>query len=100
APGAWVRATGYHERMAGDLDAATLDLIAPRRRLRVQHQTGALWVLNSAALTAVDAEHGPASVERGADGRPTGRIWRGDAWLRERLGAEPPPLAPVGSQFA
>jgi predicted amidohydrolase YtcJ len=98
--GAWVRATGYHERMAGELSAATLDAIAPRHRLRVQHQTGALWVLNSAALAAVCGADDPTSVERGADGRRTGRIWRGDAWLRTRIGAEPPPLAPIGRQLA
>jgi predicted amidohydrolase YtcJ len=100
APGAWVRATGYHERIAGELDAAALDALAPRHRLRVQHQTGALWVLNSAALAAVGAAAGPDCVERGADGRPTGRIWRGDGWLRTRIGAEPPALAPVGRQLA
>ncbi len=98
--GAWVRATGYHERMAGELDAAALDALAPRHLLRVQHQTGALWVLNSAALAAVRADDGPACVERDAGGRPTGRIWRGDAWLRGRIGAEPPPLAPIGRQLA
>lgn len=98
--GAWVRATGYHERLAGELDAAALDALAPRHPLRVQHQTGALWVLNSAALAAVGAGAGPACVERAADGRPTGRIWRGDAWLRERIGAAPPPLGPIGRQLA
>ena len=86
--------------MAGELDAAALDALAPRNPLRVQHQTGALWVLNSAALAAVGANDGPDCVERGADGRPTGRIWRGDAWLRTRIGAEPPLLAPVGRQLA
>jgi predicted amidohydrolase YtcJ len=98
--GTWVRATGHHERMAGELDAAALDALAPRHLLRMQHQTGALWVLNSAALAAVGADGGPACVERGADGRPTGRIWRGDAWLRAQIGAEPPPLAPIGRQLA
>jgi predicted amidohydrolase YtcJ len=98
--GAWVRATGYHERTGGELDAAALDSLAPRHPLRVQHQTGALWVLNSAALAAVGADNGPACVERGMDGRPTGRIWRGDAWLRQRIGAELPPLAPIGHQLA
>ena len=98
--GAWVRAIGYHERMAGELDAAALDALAPRHPLRVQHQTGALWVLNTAALAAVNAADGPACVERGADARLTGRIWRGDPWLRERIGAEAPPLAPVGRQLA
>jgi predicted amidohydrolase YtcJ len=57
-------------------------------------------VLNSAALAAVGATDGPACVERGADGRPSGRIWRGDAWLRGRIGAPPPSLAPIGRQLA
>jgi predicted amidohydrolase YtcJ len=98
--GAWVRVTGYHERMAGDLSREALDQIAPRHRLRVQHQTGSLWVLNSLALAAVAGDDAPPSLERGPDGAPTGRIWRGDAWLRTRIGAEPPPLAPLGRQLA
>jgi predicted amidohydrolase YtcJ len=86
--------------MAGALDAAALDPLAPRHPLRLQHQTGALWVLNSAALAAVGAADGPDCVERGADGRPTGRVWRGDAWLRAQIGPKPPPLAPIGGQLA
>jgi len=99
-PGSWVRATGYHERMAGELSRQELDALAPHFPLRIQHQTGALWMLNSQALALVAADDGPPCVERGADGGPTGRIWRGDAWLRERLGAEPPPLRPIGAQLA
>jgi predicted amidohydrolase YtcJ len=99
-PGGWVRILGYHEAMAGDLDRRDLDALAPAHRLRMQHQTGALLVLNSLALDSIDAEAGPASVERDQDGRPTGRIWRGDAWLRARVGAEPPALAPIGRQLA
>ncbi|HEX3916715.1 MAG TPA: amidohydrolase family protein [Caulobacteraceae bacterium] len=98
--GAWLRATGYHERMAGELTRLELDALAPRHKLRLQHQTGSLWMLNSAALAAIGAEAGPPSVERGADGAPTGRIWRGDGWMREQLGPEPPPLAPIGRQLA
>jgi predicted amidohydrolase YtcJ len=102
APGAggWVRAIGYHERLAGALTRERLDALAPMAPVRVQHQTGSLWVLNSAALATVGAEDGPDAVERGADGRPTGRIWRGDAWLRSRLGDQPPPLAPIGALLA
>jgi len=98
--GAWLRATGYHERMAGDLDRDVLDRLAPLHRLRVQHQTGSLWVLNSAALEEATARGAPAEAERDAQGRLTGRIWRGDAWLREQLGAEPPELAPLGRALA
>jgi predicted amidohydrolase YtcJ len=97
-PGAWLRATGYHERIAGDLDRDVLDRLAPDHPVRVQHQTGSLWILNSAALAAVGAD-AAAEVERDAAGRPTGRIWRGDAWLRERLGAEAPEFAPLGRRL-
>lgn len=98
--GAWVRALGYHETMAGDLNRDDLDRLAPNHRLRVQHQTGSLWILNSLALETVAGADLPPGVERGPDGRPTGRIWREDAWLRARIGAEPPPLAPIGRRLA
>ena len=81
--GAWLRATGYHERMAGELDRDLLDRLAPAHPVRVQHQTGSLWVLNSLALATLGAHLPgadlPGEVERDANRRPTGRIWRGDA---------------------
>jgi predicted amidohydrolase YtcJ len=100
AAGAWVRAVGYHDRTAGLLSRDDLDQIAPDHALRVQHQTGSLWILNSLALDRVLTGDIPPFVERDAAGRPTGRIWRGDAWLRARIGAEPPPLAPAGRRLA
>lgn len=99
-PGAWLRATGYHERIAGDLDRSDLDRLAPDHPLRVQHQTGSLWVLNSRALAILDPTDAASAVERDGAGRPTGRVWRGDAWLRARLPAEPPDLAPLGRRLA
>lgn len=100
-PGAWLRATGYHERLAGDLGRAELDALAPRHPLRVQHQTGALWRLNTAALAALGPlDDAPPGVERDPRGQPTGRLWRADAWLRERLPPSPPPLAPMGARLA
>ena len=87
--GAWVRAVGYHESMAGELTRAELDALAPAHPLRVQHQTGSLWMLNGRALERLGDDGGP-QLERDAAGRPTGRIWRGDAWLRARIGDEPP----------
>jgi predicted amidohydrolase YtcJ len=101
APGAWLRATGYHEGVAGVLGAAELDRWAPGCALRVQHRSGALWMLNSLALERVlGPEPPPPCVELDAAGQPTGRIWRGDAWLRTRIAAAPPPLAPIGRAFA
>jgi predicted amidohydrolase YtcJ len=96
-PGAWVRATGYHEAIAGMIDRDSLDAVTTRNPLRVQDRTGALWVLNSPGLVLVAAGETPDCVERDAADRPTGRIWRGDAWLQTRIGASPPPLAPLGA---
>jgi len=93
--GAWLRITGYHERIAGELTRERLDQLAPAHRLRVQHQTGALWVLNSLALASVCGDDAPDFVEGGS-----GRIWRQDAWLRTRIREEPPPLGVVGRELA
>jgi len=99
-PGEGLRVLDYDEGMAGELDRWTLDAVLVDRPLRVQHRTGALWVLNSAAVErALGGEPAPACVERHADGDPTGRIWRGDGWLRARPG-EPPSLAAVGAELA
>ncbi len=82
--GGWIRAVGYHDRVAGPLDRAGLDALRAGVPVRVQHGTGELWVLNGAAIaaTGLDDVHAPG-VERDAQGRVTGRIWRMDAWLRE-----------------
>jgi predicted amidohydrolase YtcJ len=100
APGTWVRAIGYDERVAGLPDRAILDHWLPDRPLRVQDRTGGYWLLNSAGVTLLGEAPFPACVEIGADERPNGRIWRGDAWLRERIGAAPPSLAALGEKFA
>ena len=100
-PGAWLRGTGYHERVAGDLDARALDRLLPDRPVRVQHRSGALWMLNSLALQAVAAvlDDSP-DVERDEHGRPTGRLWRYDARLRPALPPSPPDLIAVGRLLA
>jgi len=99
--GSWLRVTGYHEAMTGELGRNILDAVAPHHAIRVQHQTGSLWVLNSAALEAVGAEAALAScIEKDVAGRPTGRIWRGDAWLRAQLADAPPSLEAVGRRLA
>lgn len=63
----WVRAVGYHECVAGDLDADQLDVLVPGGRvaIRIQHRSGQLWVLNRRAidLAQVDSLE-DAGVER------------------------------------
>ena len=57
-PDGWIRAVGYHESVAGELDRAALDALVPDDPVRIQHRSGALWILNSAALGRVGlAEH-------------------------------------------
>ncbi|MGY3199630.1 amidohydrolase family protein [Streptomyces sp. TE5632] len=83
----WLRAVGYHESVAGELDRHVLDRLLPDRPLRVQHRSGALWMLNSKALDLVAGTLDPGSpdIERDAQERPNGRLWRYDRRLREHL---------------
>jgi predicted amidohydrolase YtcJ len=91
--GEWVRGIGYHQSVAGELDRARLDRLLPDRPARIQHRSGAMWVLNSAGVDRLGLDRGvdQRGVERDADGRATGRLFRVDAWLRERLEPERPP---------
>ena len=85
-PGRWLRAVGYHESVAGELDRQVLDRLLPRRPVRVQHRTGALWVVNSLAADRLGLDGCELSgVERDDAGRPTGRLWRMDRWLADRV---------------
>jgi predicted amidohydrolase YtcJ len=69
SPGAdgWIRAVGYHESVAGDLDRSGLDTLVPRIPVRIQHRSGALWMLNSAALGRVGLPEHPDGRLRSAD---------------------------------
>jgi predicted amidohydrolase YtcJ len=108
-PGAWIRAVGYDESESGALDRGRLDALAPGRPVRVQHRSGAMWVLSSTALEQVGAPGTPVGapgselhgMERDPDGRPTGRLFRLDGWLHDRMpDRAPPDLAAVGRRLA
>ncbi|MFB4309483.1 amidohydrolase family protein [Actinomadura sp. GTD37] len=98
----WVRGVGYAESVAGDLDAAALDALRADAPVRVQHRSGALWILNSAAVREAGlASGGHPGIERDAHGDPTGRLWRADSWLRERIpAARTADLGGVGRELA
>ncbi|WP_310778796.1 amidohydrolase family protein [Mycobacterium sp. Z3061] len=68
-PDGWIRAVGYHESVAGELDRTALDAVRAHVPVRVQHRSGALWMLNSAALGRV-----------GLAGHPDGRLRSADPW--------------------
>jgi predicted amidohydrolase YtcJ len=106
APGTgWLRGIGYDESVAGPLDRVVLDGLIAGRPVRVQHRGGSLWSLNSAAVEALAlGDVTEPGVERDATGRPTGRLWRMDHWLRDALAttdnAQPPDLAALGKRLA
>ena len=100
-PGAgWLRGTGYHESVAGMLDAARLDQIVADRPVRVQHRSGRMWFLNSRALDILLADHAPPPGLEREGGRFTGRLFDEDAWMKLALGSHPPGLAAVGAILA
>jgi predicted amidohydrolase YtcJ len=102
----WIRGVGYHESVSGPLDRFALDRWVNDRPVRIQHRSGALWMLNSRALSCLRIErdeHLPTGFERDEHGRATGRLFRLDGWLRRRLSPERsrhPGLREVGSLLA
>jgi predicted amidohydrolase YtcJ len=90
APGThrWLRVVGYHEGH-GPLDRHRLDRLVGDRPVRVQHRSGAAWVLGTAALDALGVPHGDGWLHR-ADDRLAGR-WPDDG---------PPDLAAVARRLA
>ena len=97
----WVRGIGYAETVAGDLDSTTLDRMYADRPVRISHRSGAMWMVNGlgARLLGLDTAH-HAGIERRSDGTATGRIFRADDWLRERLPTTGfPDLAAVGAEL-
>jgi predicted amidohydrolase YtcJ len=101
-PDVGIRAVNYDEGHEGPLDRWRLDALAPGRAVRVQHRSGALWVLSTTALEEAEAFSAmEAGLERDHRGRPTGRLFRLDDWLGQRTprtGA--PNLAAVGRRLA
>jgi predicted amidohydrolase YtcJ len=92
----WIRGVNCAE----SVDRHALDRLVPTRPVRVQHRSGALWMLNSAALAEVaPALDDSADVERDEHGEPTGRLWRYDARLRDALPVAEPDVAQAGRRL-
>jgi predicted amidohydrolase YtcJ len=99
-PSTWIRATGLVEPDGVLPDRTQLDQWVPDHPLRIQGRTGGLWLLNSLALDQIGSAPWPSAVECDRSGRPTGRVWRGDAWLRHVMGGAPPSIAKVSQSLA
>ena len=85
----WIRAVGYHEAVAGELDRVVLDEVSPPVPVRVQHRSGILWTLNSAGLDRL-----------GLPGHPDGRLRSADAGWSGALARRETGLADVSRRLA
>ena len=92
----WIRAIGYHQSVAGDLDRWALDNIVKDKPLRLQHRSGILWTLNSCAieLLQLEKETHIEGLEKNEQREITGRLFRLDKWLREKIQAHKPKTFP------
>jgi predicted amidohydrolase YtcJ len=68
-PDGWIRAVGYHASVAGELNCKQLDTLVADVPVRIQHRSGAMWILNTAALARV-----------GLSDHPDGRLHSADDW--------------------
>ena len=78
----WIRAVGYHESVAGDLTKDELDEIVRNRPLRIQHTSGAMWMLNTLGMKLLGVSEITPGAEVDTSGKATGRLFRNDAILR------------------
>lgn len=100
AEGSWLRGTGLDLTAYPDVTIDLLDRLFPRIPVRIQDRTGALWLLNSAAMTGLASRELPAGFERDGSGELTGRVWREDTWMAEHVPRAPPCLAGIGRELA
>jgi predicted amidohydrolase YtcJ len=79
----WIRAIGYHDSVAGELDRAKLDALVPKTPVRVQHRSGVLWILNSVGLARVGLPDHPDGRLRSDDRGWSAALRRRDTGLAE-----------------
>lgn len=84
----WIRAIGYHESVAGELTRHDLDEIVRNRPLRIQHDSGAMWMLNTLGMELLGISETTTGAELDSAGLATGRLFRGDELLRDEHGLE------------
>jgi len=97
-----VRAIGYSEPGESLLDRWSMDSLCSNVPIKLQYRTGSLWVLNSRALDLVLGSQAeiPKAFERDVRGQLTGRVWRGDEFLRGHWLTAEPDFAKIGTALA
>lgn len=96
----WIRGIGYHDSVMGLPTARQLDEVVHDRPLRLQHRSGRMWLLNSAALAVLLHKATPPPGLEIEAGGFTGRLFDEDDWLRTALAAAPPAFGEVAAELA
>jgi len=99
----WLRGISYHDSVAGAIDRWRLDELVSNRPVRIQHRSGKMWMVNSMAAEILELEANKylAGIECGENGRPNGRLFRLDDWLRSRIENQAPPnVESISKQLA
>lgn len=97
----WLRAIGYHDSVAGELTRWQLDQYISDRPVRVQHRSGKMWIVNSLAaeILQLDKYKSLPGVHCNDNGQVTGRLFRLDNWMRDKLGTQALPDIQAVSQL-
>lgn len=97
-----IRGTGYHQGDEAMIDRQWLDGVCPDIPVRIQHRSGRLWILNSAAIAQIPvcANSFPEGAERTIDDDLSGRFFHMDDWLRQFLPAQLPDIAATSRRLA
>lgn len=98
--GAWLRGTGFDLTAFPEVSIELLDRLFPQIPIRLQDRTGALWLLNTAAIRRLAAKALPDGYERDPSGALTGRVWREDAWMATNIPRCPPLLGAIGRELS
>lgn len=97
----WLRGTGYHESVLGQLDRQWLDTWAPERPIRIQHRSGRLWIFNSLGMEIIaNAALRLEPHERARLTSDDGRLYDVDELLGNLTRSDLPPVKLASQQLA
>lgn len=96
-----IRGINYHASQHDMIDRFWLDRVCVDIPVRIQHQSGRLWIMNSSAIAQINSSATyPDGVERDERGKLTGRFYHADTWLRDNLPRVLPDLKDVSCKLA
>jgi predicted amidohydrolase YtcJ len=102
SPTDWIRGTGYHPSVAGEIDRHWLDRVLPNTPVRIQHRSGRLWILNTPAIAILERlvrDVAPDALST-LNTTENGRYLDQDTLFAATLGHRTLPIATTSRQLA